>query len=89
MSITRFDKGIAGNADQALDLIRNILESSTAYSIIGKDLDGKIAPLARGRTPALRLAVDRHRLPLLDRLANSRPAAWTRPRRCSLSDPPD
>src|SRR5947209_5720941 len=33
---------IVGTPEQALDLIRNILESSTEYSIIGKDLKGKI-----------------------------------------------
>ena len=31
-----------GNAKEAVDFIANILESSTEYSIIGKDLDGKI-----------------------------------------------
>src|SRR5437762_261909 len=37
-----FDQRIVGSAEQALDFIGNILESSTEYSIIGKDLDGKI-----------------------------------------------
>jgi len=37
-----FDGSIAGGGAQALDFIQNILESSTEYSIIGKDLDGKI-----------------------------------------------
>jgi len=37
-----FDSTIVGSAEQALDFIGNILESSTEYSIIGKDLDGKI-----------------------------------------------
>ena len=36
------DSAIVGTAEQALDFICNILESSTEYSIIGKDLDGKI-----------------------------------------------
>jgi PAS domain S-box-containing protein len=36
-----FDIQIFGNA-QAVDFITNILESSTEYSIIGKDLEGKI-----------------------------------------------
>jgi PAS domain S-box-containing protein len=37
-----FDIAIVGNAKEAVDFIANILESSTEYSIIGKDLDGKI-----------------------------------------------
>ncbi|MCI0712092.1 MAG: PAS domain S-box protein [Chloroflexi bacterium] len=37
-----FDSAIVGNAQEAVDFIVNILESSTEYSIIGKDLDGKI-----------------------------------------------
>ena len=37
-----FDSGIVGNAQEAVDFITNILESSTEYSVIGKDLDGKI-----------------------------------------------
>ncbi|MBI1880234.1 MAG: PAS domain S-box protein, partial [Chloroflexi bacterium] len=37
-----FDNAIVGNAQEAVDFITNILESSTEYSIIGKDLDGKI-----------------------------------------------
>lgn len=37
-----FDNNIVGSADQALDFIGNILESSTEYSIIGKDLNGTI-----------------------------------------------
>src|SRR5882672_10458291 len=37
-----FDQRIVGAGDQALDFIGNILESSTEYSVIGKDLDGKI-----------------------------------------------
>ncbi|WP_217283845.1 PAS domain S-box protein [Pseudaquabacterium terrae] len=37
-----FDNAIVGNAQEALDFIGNILESSTEYSVIGKDLDGKI-----------------------------------------------
>lgn len=39
---TLFDNAIVGNAQEAVDFIANILESSTEYSIIGKDLDGKI-----------------------------------------------
>ncbi len=37
-----FDSGIVSNAQEAVDFITNILESSTEYSVIGKDLDGKI-----------------------------------------------
>jgi len=37
-----FDQRIVGSAEQALDFIGNILESSTEYSVIGKDLDGRI-----------------------------------------------
>src|SRR3989454_9158365 len=37
-----FDNAIVGNAQEAVDFIANILESSTEYSIIGKDLAGKI-----------------------------------------------
>src|SRR6476646_10232473 len=37
-----FDDAVVGNAEQAVDFIGNVLESSTEYSIIGKDLDGKI-----------------------------------------------
>src|SRR5260370_4716250 len=42
MSDKLFDSHIVGNAQEAVDFITNILESSTEYSIIGKDLDGKI-----------------------------------------------
>ncbi|HKT47244.1 MAG TPA: PAS domain-containing protein, partial [Candidatus Acidoferrales bacterium] len=37
-----FDRSIVSTAQEALDFIGNILESSTEYSVIGKDLDGKI-----------------------------------------------
>ena len=37
-----FDAAIVGNAQEAVDFITNILESSTEYSVIGKDLQGKI-----------------------------------------------
>src|SRR2546425_1573141 len=37
-----FDSQIVGNAQEAVDFIANILESSTEDSIIGKDLEGKI-----------------------------------------------
>src|SRR6266568_96610 len=42
MATKLFDNAIVGTAEQALEFIGNILESSTEYSIIGKDLDGKI-----------------------------------------------
>src|SRR5438067_2091741 len=42
MATKLFDSTIVGTSEQALDFIGNILESSTEYSIIGKDLDGKI-----------------------------------------------
>lgn len=42
MTTKLFDDGIVRTEEQALDFIGNILESSTEYSIIGKDLDGKI-----------------------------------------------
>lgn len=37
-----FDSTILGDANEALSFIGGILESSTEYSIIGKDLDGGI-----------------------------------------------
>jgi PAS domain S-box-containing protein len=37
-----FDSAIVGTAQDAVDFIANILESSTEYSVIGKDLEGKI-----------------------------------------------
>jgi PAS domain S-box-containing protein len=37
-----FDSAIVSDAQQAVDFISNILESSTEYSVIGKDLEGKI-----------------------------------------------
>jgi PAS domain S-box-containing protein len=37
-----FDSAIVGNAQEAVHFITNILESSTEYSVVGKDLDGKI-----------------------------------------------
>jgi PAS domain S-box-containing protein len=42
MATKLFDSTIVGTAEQALEFIGNILESSTEYSVIGKDLDGKI-----------------------------------------------
>ena len=37
-----FNSAIVGNAANAVDFVTNVLEASTEYSIIGKDLDGKI-----------------------------------------------
>jgi len=37
-----FDSSIVSTAQQAVDFITNILESSTEYSMIAKDLEGKI-----------------------------------------------
>ena len=37
-----FDRAMVSSAQEAVDFIANVLESSTEYSIIGKDLDGKI-----------------------------------------------
>src|SRR3989449_10440613 len=37
-----FDTSILATAQQAVEFVSNILEASTEYSIIGKDLDGKI-----------------------------------------------
>lgn len=42
MKTKLFDSTIVGTSEQALDFIGNILESSTEYSVIGKDLEGKI-----------------------------------------------
>src|ERR1700676_4790305 len=37
-----FDSSIVSTAQEAVDFITNILESSTEYSVIAKDLEGKI-----------------------------------------------
>lgn len=42
MATKFFDNRIICSAEQAVDLLGNILESSIEYSIIGNDLDGKI-----------------------------------------------
>src|SRR5438445_11689174 len=42
MATKLFDSPIVSTAEQALEFIGNILESSTEYSVIGKDLEGKI-----------------------------------------------
>ena len=41
MKAKLFDRAIVSDPEQAVDFIGNILEASTEYSIIGKDLDGK------------------------------------------------
>jgi PAS domain S-box-containing protein len=42
MGTKLFDRSILSTADEALNFIENMLESSTEYSIIGKDLGGMI-----------------------------------------------
>jgi PAS domain S-box-containing protein len=42
MKAKLYDSAILSNTQEALDFIGNILESSTEYSIVGQDLDGKI-----------------------------------------------
>src|SRR2546430_17487276 len=42
MATRLFDHAIVGNAERAVEFVGNILESSTEYSVIGKDLDGRI-----------------------------------------------
>ena len=42
MTTKLFDSTIIREAQAAMDFMANVLESSTEYSIIGKDLDGKI-----------------------------------------------
>src|SRR5437773_2541938 len=42
MATKLFDSTIVSTAEQALEFIGNILESRTEYSVIGKDLNGKI-----------------------------------------------
>jgi PAS domain S-box-containing protein len=37
-----FDSTIMGNCSEGIDFITNVLESSTEYSVIGTDLEGKI-----------------------------------------------
>jgi PAS domain S-box-containing protein len=45
-----FDSKIIGSAEQARDMIGNILEASSEYSIIGKGLDGTIVLWNEGAT---------------------------------------
>jgi PAS domain S-box-containing protein len=42
MKTSSIDSSLVGTAQEALDFIANLLESSTEYSIIGNDLEGKI-----------------------------------------------
>ena len=42
MTSKLFDTTMVGQPQEAVDFITNILESSTEYSIIGKDLEGTI-----------------------------------------------
>jgi PAS domain S-box-containing protein len=42
MATRLFDSTMIGTTEEALDFIGNILESSTEYSVVGKDLDGQI-----------------------------------------------
>jgi PAS domain S-box-containing protein len=42
MATKLFGSTVIHQAQEAMDFMANVLESSTEYSIIGKDLDGKI-----------------------------------------------
>ena len=42
MNTKLFDRTIISEAGEAMDFMANVLEASTEYSIIGKDLEGKI-----------------------------------------------
>src|SRR5678816_977715 len=42
MKTKLFDSTVISEAQEAMDFMANVLEASTEYSIIGKDLDGKI-----------------------------------------------
>jgi len=42
MRSSLFDSSIAATARQAVEFVSNILESSTEYSLIAQDLEGKI-----------------------------------------------
>src|SRR5690348_2465228 len=52
-----FDSSILATAQQAVEFVSNILESSTEYSVIGKDLDGRscTGTKARGECMGTRL----------------------------------
>jgi hypothetical protein len=42
MALSLFDSTVIQEAEAAINFMANVLESSSEYSIIGKDLDGKI-----------------------------------------------
>src|SRR5436309_9257799 len=42
MATKLFDSTVIRGVQEAMDFMANVLESSTEYSLIGKDLDGKI-----------------------------------------------
>src|SRR5438034_1243803 len=42
MATKLIDTSLVGDAQKTLDFIGNILDSSTEYSVIGKDLEGNI-----------------------------------------------
>src|SRR5437773_7135929 len=42
MATKLFDSTVIRGVQEAMDFTANVLESSTEYSLIGKDLDGKI-----------------------------------------------
>ena len=64
-----FDGTILGGASEALEFIGNILESSTEYSIIGKNLDGNAGRQA-AHTAALNvLALTKKQLGSLNRVS--------------------
>src|SRR5947209_15086561 len=42
MATHLFDRAVITEAQGAMDFLANVMEASTEYSIIGKDLDGKI-----------------------------------------------
>ena len=54
-----FDSSFVGTAQQAVDFITNILESSTEYSVIAKDLEGNDTSLERRRATSLRVRAGR------------------------------
>jgi hypothetical protein len=58
-----FDSTIVGTANEALDFIDNILESSTRCSIIGKNIEGKILLWNEGARPAVRVRPGRSSWP--------------------------
>src|SRR3989441_7009666 len=42
MATKLFDSTVIRGVQEAMDFMANVLESSTEYSVIGKDLEGKI-----------------------------------------------